>query len=244
MRLARLAGSEGPCFAYDLGHGWVPCSDPFTAFASGKRPVATGAPIRDPDLLAPCEPRVVVGIAQNGPGAPAPVQAWLKNSRTVVPSGTPVTLRRGVGRVDVEGEVAVVIGRETTGLTEQNAHEYVLGVTAVNDVSNPERVTIDPRNFEGKGGIGYTPLGPWIETDVDLERVELSVRINGEVRVGTGTNELPSSVATCLAYVASWAQLGPGDIVMTGAPFSAFAAQPGDLVEIRVAGMTLVSPCR
>ena len=72
-------------------------------------------------MLAPSEPQVVVGIAQNGPDHPSPVQAWLKSPRTVVASGTAVTLRRDAGTPVAEGEIAVVIARGTAGLTVQNA---------------------------------------------------------------------------------------------------------------------------
>lgn len=247
MRIARIATASGPVHARVDDGAYVPCEDPFAAFSAGREPRATGAdpvPAAQAEVLAPCEPRVLVGIAQNGPDAPLPVQAWLKSPRTVVPSGTGVRLRRDVGRVIAEGEVAVVIGRPTEGLVAGNAHEYVLGVTAVNDVTNPDRAAVDVRNFEGKGGAGYTPLGPFLETDADLDRVDLRVVINGQERAATGSHELPSSIAECLAYVASWIELGPGDVVMTGAPHSHFAVVPGDLVEITVAGARLVTPCR
>lgn len=246
MRIARIATAAGPTYALADGDTYLACEDPFAAFAAGREPRPTGAapvPAAQAEVLAPCEPRVLVGIAQNGPDAPLPVQAWLKSPRSVVPSGTGVRLRRGVGRVIAEGEVAVVIGRPTEGLDVHNAHEYVLGVTAVNDVTNPDRNAVDVRNFEGKGGAGYTPLGPFLETGVDLDRVDLRVVINGTERASTGSHELPSSVAACLAYVASWVELGPGDVVMTGAPHSHFAVVPGDLVEITVAGARLVTPC-
>ena len=139
--------------------------------------------------------------------------------------------------------MCVVIGRDAVDVSVEDAHTVILGLTAVNDISNPDRASVDPRNFEGKGGVGYTPLGPWIETGADLANAELEVRINGECRVLTGSHELPAGVAECVAYVTSWVPLGPGDIIMTGAPKSAFAANPGDLIEITVAGVPLVTPC-
>ncbi|WP_157155685.1 fumarylacetoacetate hydrolase family protein [Diaminobutyricimonas sp. LJ205] len=243
MRIARIVTPDGPHYAYAEGDAWVPCTDPYEAFAAGGHPLAAGGPVTDAVLLAPTEPRLVVGVAQNGPGHPSPVQAWLKSPRTVVASGTPVALRRDVGRVVIEGEVAVVIGRDTADVDAERAHEHVLGLTAVNDVSNPDRAAVDPRNFESKGGVGYTPLGPWIDTEADLDHAELEVRINGALRVATGSHELPASIAECIAYVSRWMPLGPGDVIMTGAPVSAFDAEPGDLVEITVAGARLVTPC-
>ncbi len=62
-------------------------------------------------------------------------------------------------------------------------------------------------------------------------------------RSSPAVTSLPASIAECLAYVARWVPLGPGDVIMTGAPKSAFEAAPGDLVEITVAGARLVTPC-
>lgn len=243
MRIARIATPSGPVFATGPEGGWVPIEDPFAAFQTGRPPRAIGDAIADAVLLAPVAPTLVVGIAQPAdPGGQ--VRAWLKSPRTVVPSGVDVPLRRDAGRPAAEGEVAVVIGRSTSGLTAANAHEFALGVTAVNDVSNPDRGAPDERNFEVKGGTGYTPLGPWIETAADFARVTLTLAIDGVERVRTGSDELPASIADCLAYVAHWIELGPGDVVMCGAPRAAVAidVRPGGtVVEVDVAGARLTT---
>jgi 2-keto-4-pentenoate hydratase/2-oxohepta-3-ene-1,7-dioic acid hydratase in catechol pathway len=117
----------------------------------------------------------------------------------------------------------------------------VLGVTAVNDLSSPERAASDPRNFESKSGEGYTPLGPWIDTGVGIDDVGLEVEIDGRLVAETGSRQLPMSIRECLAYVAAWSPLGPGDVVMTGAPHSQAPVCPGQRVTIRVAGIELVT---
>jgi len=222
----------------------IAIEDPYVAFAAGRKPADVGGAVVDGQLLAPADPRVVVGIAQNGPGHPAPVQAWLKSPRTVVGSGETVTLRRDAGTTVAEGEIAVVIGRDTAGLTVANAADYVLGVTAVDDLSSPDRGDLDPRNFESKAGEGYTPLGPWIDTDAGLTGIPLVLRVGGDDVARTGSDELPVPIAECLAYVATWARMGPGDIVMMGAPFSNAPVAPGQTIEVSVAGIRLITPTR
>ncbi len=224
-----------------IREGGVPIEDPLRAFAAGREPADAGAALSG-EPIAPVDPVVIVGIAQNGPGHPSPVQAWLKSPRTVVRSGDAVVLRRDAGATVAEGEIAVVIGRRTDGLTADNAHEFVLGVTAVNDLSSPERSVRDPRNFESKSGGGYTPLGPWIDTSAGIDDVELAVVVDGEGVAATSSAELPMSIRECLAYVASWTPLGPGDVVMTGAPHSQAPVEPGQTVTIRVAGVELITP--
>ncbi|WP_150959030.1 fumarylacetoacetate hydrolase family protein [Microbacterium testaceum] len=242
MLIARIRTADGPRTVRVDGDRFVPIDDPYAAFASSETVRDAGDPVSG-RLLAPCVPTVLVGIAQNGPAHVSPVQAWLKSPRTVVGPEAAVRLRRDAGVTVAEAEVAVVIGRDTTGLTAENAHEYVLGITAVNDLSSPDRASVDPRNFESKSGAGYTPLGPWIDTDLSLDDdLPLSLSADGAVRAETSSARLPVSLRECLAYVAGWSRLGPGDVVMTGAPFSQAAIEPGESIEVRVAGMRLLTP--
>lgn len=241
MLLGRLQTGAGAQYVRMDGERFVPVDDPFAAFAAGRAPADAGAPTGG-TLLAPCDPRVVVGIAQNGPGHASAVQAWLKSPHTVVAHDTPVRLRRDAGQTVAEGEIAVVIGRATEGLTAQNAPEYVLGLTAVNDLSSPDRIVLDPRNFEAKAGEGYTPLGPWIDTDADIDDVVLELTVGDAAAITTGARELPVSIRECLAYVAQWTQLHPGDVVMTGAPHSQAPVVPGQTMTVRVGRSVLVTP--
>lgn len=240
MRLGRIASAGGPRWVRQTAEGLIPISDPFAAFAQGQAPHDAGEVV-DGTVIAPVDPVVIIGIAQNGPEHVSPVQAWLKSPRTVVGGGAEVVLRRDAGGQVAEGEIAVVIGRPTHGLTASNAHEYVLGVTAVNDLSSPERAAFDPRNFESKSGEGYTPLGPWVDTAAGIDDVRLQVKVDGRPVAETGSRELPISIRDCLAYVAAWSPLGPGDVVMTGAPHSQAPVRPGQIVTVTVAGIELVT---
>ncbi|MGI6879844.1 fumarylacetoacetate hydrolase family protein, partial [Microbacterium sp. gxy059] len=223
------------------GDALVPVEDPFEAFAAGREARDLGDPVVG-ELLAPCEPLVVVGIAQNGPDHASPVQAWLKSPRTVVPSGRVVCLRRDAGQVVAEGEIAVVIGRPTAGLTPETAHEFVLGITAVDDLSSPDRAAWDPRNFESKSGEGYTPLGPWIDTRADIDDVDVELAVGDRRPIRMSSDELPVGIRDCLAYVAAWSELGPGDVVMTGAPRALCPVDPGETISVRVGEVRLVTP--
>jgi 2-keto-4-pentenoate hydratase/2-oxohepta-3-ene-1,7-dioic acid hydratase in catechol pathway len=87
-----------------------------------------------------------------------------------------------------------VIGRDTKGITVANAFDYVMGWT----ITNVDRNTIDEKIFQGKGDIGYTPLGPWVETELNHpDDVTITVTINGEIRAASGTTCcLPSRKAS------------------------------------------------
>ncbi|QCR18707.1 fumarylacetoacetate hydrolase family protein [Agrococcus sp. SGAir0287] len=234
-----------PADGAGLGGAWRRIEDPFDAFARGAEPEASGEAIDRPVLLAPCEPLAIVGIAHNRGlvDHPLPVQAWLKSPRTVVASGVPVEARRDAGRLVVEAELALVVGRDLFQVDEREAMAGILGYTAVDDVSYPDRALVDQRNFEAKGARGATPLGAWIETG-PIGDVRIRMRVGGEQVVDTTSDALPASLAECVAYVSHWVPLGPGDVIMTGAPYSNAPARPGDRVEIEVGAVPLVTDLR
>ncbi|MDR6793860.1 2-keto-4-pentenoate hydratase/2-oxohepta-3-ene-1,7-dioic acid hydratase in catechol pathway [Pseudarthrobacter oxydans] len=234
MRIARIKTAEGARHAVQHDGTWHHIVDPFAEPLS-----YTGQTTPDADavFLAPVRPAVVLGIGHNRTlnDHPLPIQAWHKSVHTLADPNDPVVAARDRGTVNVEGELAVVIGKQAKELTPGNALEHVLGYTCVNDVTNVDQGLVDERNFQGKAGVNYTPLGPWIETDIpDPDRVGIDVIVNGAVQANSGTYNLPSSVVECLVYVTSWLTLEPGDVLMTGAPGTAVAVQPGDHVEIMV----------
>lgn len=237
MRIARIKTACGPRHAVERSGSWHHIVDPFQESLS-----FTGEATAHDDavFLAPVVPAVVLGIAHNRTinHHPLPIQAWHKSVHTVANPGDPIAAARGRGTVNVEGELAVVIGKSATELTAANALEHVLGFTCVNDVTNVDQGAVDERNFQGKAGVNYTPLGPWIETDIpDPDLVGIDVIINGVVKAKSGSFNLPSSVVDCLIYVTSWLTLEPGDVVMTGAPGTAVAVQPGDRVDVVLGGI-------
>jgi 2-keto-4-pentenoate hydratase/2-oxohepta-3-ene-1,7-dioic acid hydratase in catechol pathway len=147
-----------------------------------------------------------------------------------------------VGAVNVEGELAVVIGRGTKGITVETAFDYVQGYMVVNDVTNIDRNALGEKTFEGKGGHGYTPISPWIETELeDPEQVAITVIVDGVVKAESGTFHLPSTVAESIVYVARWVPLGPGDVIMSGSLKTFVAVTPGDTVEITLSGIGSLS---
>ena len=237
MRIARLDTPGGPRYAVWIGEGWEVIANCFADPLVG-----TGVSIapEDAHFLAPCEPRVLIGIAHNKTNNDhvLPIQAWHKSVRSVVSTNEVIQARRDVGTVNVEGELAVVIGRDTEGITVDTAFDYLLGYTVVNDVTNVDRNTVDEKNFEGKGGHGYTPIGPWIETELNNpEQVVITVTVNGTVKAASGTFNLPSTVAESITYVARWVPLGPGDVIMSGSPNTFVAVTAGDEVEITLPGI-------
>lgn len=237
MRIARLSTPNGPQYAVAANGAWNYTSDPF---AGALTRTGGGEPFEGATLLAPCEPRVVVGMAHNAMpgGAGLPTQAFLKSARTVVGPGGAIGVDTSLGRTEVEGELAVVIGRPARHLTEHNALEHVLGFTIGNDVTEPEQLAGDELLTQAKQGDGHTPLGPWIETEFSTpDAVGISVYLDDTLRASGTTAGLLRGVVDQLVYVTRYMSLGPGDVVLGGCPGAAAAVGPAERVRIEIDGI-------
>ncbi|MFJ4029354.1 fumarylacetoacetate hydrolase family protein [Paenarthrobacter sp. NPDC089989] len=235
MRIARLLTGEGIRHAVYLNEEWHHIDDPFAPVPTFLGPVTSA---ETATLLAPISPAVVVGIGHNDSDHPLPIQPWLKSVHTVANPEDTIEPPRDAETVNVEGELAVVIGRTAFNLRADNALDHVLGYTIANDVTNTGQALLDERLFQAKSGTHYTPLGPWIETDiVDPESLSIDVTVNGRSEAGSGTFNLPSSVIECLVHVTKWMALEPGDIVLTGAPGTIVEVRPGDTTSITIEGI-------
>lgn len=242
MRVARVRNERGDHYVVgrigiDGAPEWAVVEDPFAeeVLLTGEKIPVDGTP-----LLAPVVPKVVIGIAHNKTNNDhhLPMQAWHKSVRSIAGPDDLVPVSGDIGGINVEGELAVVIGKSAYRLTAENALSAVFGYTIANDVTNVGQVGVDEKFFHVKSGVNYAPIGPWIETDIsDPDDVAIIVTVNGIVEAESSTRSLPSRIADCLVYVTSWLELGPGDIVLTGSPRTFLPTRPGDVVEITLHGI-------
>lgn len=244
MRIARIATASGPVPVIQQGQDWVQVADPFA-----EHPVLTGAsyPIASARLVAPVQPLVVLGMAHNGaPGdRDLPRQAFLKSPRTVIGPHDPITVDDHLGQVNIEGELAVVIRRTSRHLTAEQVPDAILGYTIGNDVTAVDQIPLDEKMTQSKHGDGFTPLGPWIETDLEPSAVAMTVSVNGKPLAHASTSQLAWNITEQLVYLTSYLTLGPGDIVLTGAPGTFVPVKPGDDAQITLDGIgTLSNPVR
>ena len=207
-------------------------------------------------LLAPTQPINVVCIGKNYPdhvaemsgltGVPAssdnPI-VFLKPATSVIGPGDPIRLPAGVGRVDHEGELAVVIGRPARDLTVTNALAHVWGYTAANDVTARDQQQSDGQWTRGKGHDTFCPLGPWLETDLDPADLRVRCEVDQVLRQDGRTRSLLHDVPAILAFITSFMTLLPGDVVLTGTPAGVGPLVAGDTVDVSVEGIgTLSNP--
>jgi 2-keto-4-pentenoate hydratase/2-oxohepta-3-ene-1,7-dioic acid hydratase in catechol pathway len=246
MRIVRYRREDDVGFGILEGETVAAISPhPFAAFEyTGQR-----FPTSETRLLAPVLPTKVVAVGRNyaeharemGAEVPGDPVIFLKPSTSVIGPGDPIVRPEGVGRVDYEGELAVIVGKLARRLAPGDAIQAVLGFTCANDVTARDLQRADGQWTRAKGFDTFCPLGPWIETDLDSSDLAVHTLVNGEVRQQARTAQLEHGVAALLAFVSRVMTLLPGDVLLTGTPAGVGPLEAGDLVEVEVEGIGVLA---
>jgi len=196
-------------------------------------------------LLAPVLPSKVVAIGKNyaehasemGGDVPERPLIFLKPSTAVIGSGGAIAYPPSSQRVDYEGELAVVIGRLCRDVAEEQALEAVLGYTCANDVTARDQQASDGQWSRAKGYDTFCPLGPWIETTLDIADLRITTTLNGETKQDGRTSQIVHKVPSLISYVTACMTLLPGDVILTGTPAGVGPMRIGDEVAVEVEGL-------
>ena len=161
---------------------------------------------------------------------------FLKASSSLIGPSEPVRLRFPERRSDHEIELVVVIGREASQVPRERALEHVFGYAIGLDmtVRGPEWPVFR------KSGDTYAVLGPWIVTAdeiADPNALDLSLRVNGELRQRANSRQLIYDVQALIEYASSFYTLHPGDLIYTGTPEGVSQVQPGDVMDCEIEGL-------
>jgi 2-keto-4-pentenoate hydratase/2-oxohepta-3-ene-1,7-dioic acid hydratase in catechol pathway len=219
-----------------LDEAWVPVRNPF---GGDLEPVGDAVSLDGAKMLPPCDPTVVLGMAHNGSIAERSIapQAFMKSARTVVGDRDPIVVDGRRGPVVVEAEIALVIGRRARHLTLKDSLACVLGCSIANDVTGVGQLPLDSFWTQAKAGDGFTPLGPWIDTDFDPDAALLGLQIDNQVVAEGSNRSLARTTAEILVYVTEHVALGPGDVILMGCPGVTHEVVPGQQVTIKVGGL-------
>ena len=207
-------------------------------------------PLIDVKRLRPVEnPRQIIAIGLN---YKAHIEEF-KNIREVVIPKFPVTFMAAQSaladpeeeitipfpdhQTDYEAELVVVIGKEAYQISEAEAPAYIYGYTCGNDISDRDVQKQDQQWTRAKSFPGFKPTGPWIETHLDVTGLQLTTRVNGEIRQTGNTSAMIFPVSKIVALLSSAMRLYPGDLIFTGTPNGVGPLRPGDVCEIEIQGI-------
>lgn len=177
------------------------------------------------------------------PDLPKQPDVGYRAVNALVARGEQVVIPPGATKVQYEGELVAVIGKRARNLSEAEALSCVLGFTIGNDVSERAWQKSDRTLWRAKNADTFKPMGPWIETDVHLDRLETRVRVNGSETTKFATNDMIFGVAAYIAAITRYITLVPGDMIWMGTDGTSPDLRAGDTVEVEITGIgTLRNP--
>ncbi|MGB2201741.1 MAG: fumarylacetoacetate hydrolase family protein [Pseudooceanicola atlanticus] len=188
--------------------------------------------------------REVAERAGQVPNLPTQPDVGYRAQSALIPHDAPIIIPRdATEKVQYEGELVVVIGRQARHLTEETALDCVLGYTIGNDVSERSWQKSDRTLWRAKNADTFKPMGPWIDTEVRLEDMETIVRVNGNVTTRFRTADMIFGVRDFLVAITRYITLQTGDVIWMGTDGHAPNLRPGDRVEVEITGIgTLSNP--
>jgi 2-keto-4-pentenoate hydratase/2-oxohepta-3-ene-1,7-dioic acid hydratase in catechol pathway len=229
MRLARISTAKGPVTGeYDDG----------VVHADGDTYVVG----EDGHLMAPCDPDAIfctgrnfgAKISQMGEGDLPDRPDWfIKPPHAVHPPEHPIRYPDWVSEFTYAGELAAVIDERCHDLSVDGVDDVLRGYTILNDLDAYGQ----DRRTARKAFDGSAPLGPWIETDVDLDGMAMETIISGEQRQSATTDEMLFSPPEIVSFLSERYTFRPGDVVSFGSPANPGLLERGDTVEITYEGV-------
>jgi 2-keto-4-pentenoate hydratase/2-oxohepta-3-ene-1,7-dioic acid hydratase in catechol pathway len=204
------------------------------------------AALDEVQLLAPCEPSKILAVGLNyaahasehGFQTPDEPIFFLKPSSAVVGPGAAIVYPGHLSEhVDHEAELAAVIGRRARRVSPSEALGHVLGFTCANDVTARDLQRRDGQWTRSKSFDTFGPLGPWIETDLDVTDLQITCHVNGELRQSSRTSQMLFGVDELIARASAVMTLEPGDVILTGTPDGVNSLNVGDRVTVEIEGI-------
>ena len=245
MIICRFTTAENPAPRWGVieGDAVRPLADaPFVSLETSGAPLS----LASVKLLAPVTPSKIVCVGRNyrehaaelGNAMPSEPLLFLKAPSSLVGPDEAIILPPASAQVEHEGELGVVIGRAACRLAEsENPLDYVFGYVCVNDVTARDIQRKDVQFTRGKSFDTFCPVGPYIVTSLNPARLDVTTRLNGQIKQHGNTSAMAFAVPFLIRYISHAMTLYPGDLIATGTPAGVSRMLAGDIVEVEVEGV-------
>ncbi|KYC54421.1 MAG: hypothetical protein AMQ74_00026 [Candidatus Methanofastidiosum methylothiophilum] len=196
-------------------------------------------------LLSPTTPSKIVAVGLNYVDhakelkmeIPKNPIIFIKPASTVIGPEEPIIYPESSTQVDYEVELGVVIGKRAKNVEKDEAEEYILGYTVFNDVTARDLQRKDTQWTRAKSFDTFAPIGPLIETNLDPLDLQISLKLNGELRQNSSTKNMIFNCYELLEFISEIMPLEPGDVIATGTPPGVGPMKRGDVVEAKIEGI-------
>jgi 2-keto-4-pentenoate hydratase/2-oxohepta-3-ene-1,7-dioic acid hydratase in catechol pathway len=195
--------------------------------------------------LTPVSPSKIIAIGLNyadhareqGKALPKEPLFWFKAVTSLLADGGKIEIPFLRHRTDYEAELAIVMGRRVRNVTPAAAARYIFGYTAAQDISDRTIQNSESQWARCKSFDTFTPLGPYVETNLDPHDLTVQLFQNGQLRQNSNTAQLIFNCFELVSFVSTNLTLLPGDVIVTGTPSGVGPIQSGDRLEVRIHGL-------
>jgi 2-keto-4-pentenoate hydratase/2-oxohepta-3-ene-1,7-dioic acid hydratase in catechol pathway len=195
------------------------------------------------------KPGKIIGVGRNylaharelGNEVPPEPIIFLKPTTALLEPGGVIVLPRVSERVEFEAEIGVVLGRRLRHASPDQAEKAIGGFTCVNDVTCRDLQQKDGQWSRAKGFDTFCPVGPRVVSGLDWRTLELRCRVNGLERQRARATDMHFSIPTLISFISGIMTLEPGDLIATGTPAGTAPLVDGDIVEVEIPGVGVLS---
>jgi 2-keto-4-pentenoate hydratase/2-oxohepta-3-ene-1,7-dioic acid hydratase in catechol pathway len=199
--------------------------------------------------VIPLKPTKIVAVGRNyleharelGNEVPAEPLLFFKPPSALIGPGDTIRLPHVSQRVEFEAEIGVVIGRRAHRLSVDEAPGAIAGFTCLNDVTCRDLQKTDGQWGRAKGFDTFCPVGPRVATDLHWGELEVICRVNGVERQRARSAAMHFPIPLLVSYISGIMTLEPGDLIATGTPAGTAPLRDGDLVEVEIPGVGVLS---
>src|ERR1043166_3227130 len=179
--------------------------------------------------------------AELGNEVPKEPLLFLKAPSSIIRSGEAIILPPQSQQVEHEGELAVIISRTCKNLTDADDwREYVRGFTSLNDVTARDLQRKDGQFARAKSFDTFCPIGPHVETDLDVNDLHIETRVNCVIKQSACTSQMVFPVDFLIRYISNMMTLNAGDVIATGTPSGVSKLENGHVCEIEIEGIGIL----
>jgi 2-keto-4-pentenoate hydratase/2-oxohepta-3-ene-1,7-dioic acid hydratase in catechol pathway len=207
-----------------------------------------GAPIARPSKIVCIGLNYAKHAKETGANIPTEPILFMKSTTSLSGPFDPIIIPKNSVKTDWEVELAVVIGKKASYVSEQDAMQYVAGYVLHNDVSEREFQLERGGTWDkGKGCDTFAPLGPWMVTPDEIpnpHQLRLWLSLNGKMMQDGNTDDLIFNIPQLISYLSQFMTLLPGDVISTGTPAGVglgftpnIYLKEGDVVELGIDGL-------
>lgn len=201
-------------------------------------------------LLTPLQPSKIVCVGRNyaehaaelGNEIPKEPLLFLKAPSSIVSENESIVIPNQSEQVEHEGELGIVIGKKCKNLSEtENPLDFVLGYICLNDVTARDLQRKDVQFTRAKSFDTFCPISKFITPDLDISDLKVTTKVNGITKQEGKTSQMVFPIPFLIKYISNQMTLNFGDIIATGTPSGVSKLNDGDLCEVEIEGIGILS---